>query len=68
MGYNVVITLPMAQQVIREITQPPSNKVTPYQIYLAFKVMTANTGSYFQHFAPLPLYSVTSNNPNAMDV
>jgi Ca2+-binding EF-hand superfamily protein len=67
LGYHVTISLPAAQEVIREISQTGGISLTPHEIYCAFKIMSSNTNAYFNHFSPIsPLSSVPSSA--AMDV
>lgn len=47
LGYDVVMTLPMAQQVIKEISQTGRTSLTPIEVYAAFKVMSLNAKAYF---------------------
>lgn len=52
-GYNVNITLPLAQQAIKEIDQNGDGKISPYEIYCAFKLMSAQSQAYFQSYTPI---------------
>lgn len=52
-GYRVEITLPMAQQAIRDIDQNGDGRISPYEIYCAFKLMSAQAHTYLQAHAPI---------------
>jgi Ca2+-binding EF-hand superfamily protein len=52
-GYDIVVTLPMAQQAIRDIDLNGDGKITPYEIYCAFKLMSSQTQTYFQSCLPI---------------
>lgn len=43
LGYHVKIDLPTALKAIRDISQTGTNSLTPYEVYCAFKMMSANT-------------------------
>lgn len=48
LGYNIAMTLPVAQQIIKEMSQTgSSNSLTPFEVYSAFKKMSVNTTAYF---------------------
>ena len=69
LGYNVTISLPMATQVIKEISQNGSNSLTPNELYTAFKIMSSNTTAYFQQFSAIsPLSTVPQSQGNGMDI
>ena len=69
LGYNVSITLPVAQQVIKEISQTGRNSLNPVELYTAFKIMSSNTTAYFQQFAPIsPLDYIPKQQGQGMDV
>lgn len=59
-GYDVVITLPMAQQAIKEIDLNNDGKVSPYELYCAFKLMNSQSQIYLQTYTPI--------NDHIMDV
>lgn len=49
----MVVTLPMAQQAIREIDQNGDGKISPYEIYCAFKLMSSQSHTYLQTYSPI---------------
>lgn len=52
-GYNVTITLPLAQQAIKDIDQNGDGKISPYEIYCAFKLMCAQSQTYLHSYTPI---------------
>lgn len=47
------ITLPLAQQAIKEIDLNGDGKISPYEIYCAFKLMSAESQTYLQSYTPI---------------
>ena len=61
LGVNVNITFPMAQQALREIDQNGDGKISPWEIYCAFKVMNSQP----HYYLPTP---PPQQPPEKMDV
>jgi hypothetical protein len=63
----VIITLDLAQQAIRDIDQNQDGKITPYELYCAFKLMSAQSHTYIHNYAPIEDHKMDVENCQEWD-